>query len=149
MVLLAARSRRCLGSCCMGTLCLQLLLWVLCAVNGEEQPFSVEVRTVICWQDSIKEQDSDFPSRSPALCVVLPHMSTVFEAHCCLLMFQQQQGLCEMPSWVVVPFSPRLYNIPGQKVLMIYTEFSSLPCLCFQSGATFEMMMKHRHQTKK
>lgn len=50
MVLLAVRSRRCLNSCCMGTLCLQLLLWILCAVNGEEQPFSVEVRagTVIC-----------------------------------------------------------------------------------------------------
>uniref|UniRef100_A0A3P8SKW1 Matrix metallopeptidase 16 n=1 Tax=Amphiprion percula TaxID=161767 RepID=A0A3P8SKW1_AMPPE len=42
MVLLALRSRRCLNSCCMGTLCLQLLLWILCAVNGEEQPFSVE-----------------------------------------------------------------------------------------------------------
>lgn len=28
----------------MGTICLQLLLWILCAVNGEEQPFSVEVR---------------------------------------------------------------------------------------------------------
>lgn len=64
MVLLAARSRRCLNSCCMGTLCLQLLLWILCAVNGEEQPFSVEVRTVICWHGSIsiKEQDTDFPS---------------------------------------------------------------------------------------
>ncbi|XP_014823380.1 PREDICTED: matrix metalloproteinase-16-like isoform X1 [Poecilia mexicana] len=42
MVLLALRSRRCLNSRCMGTLCLQLLLWILCAVNGEEQPFSVE-----------------------------------------------------------------------------------------------------------
>nr|XP_046226838.1 matrix metalloproteinase-16-like isoform X1 [Scatophagus argus] len=42
MVSLALRSRRCLSSCCMGTLCLQLLLWILCAVNGEEQPFSVE-----------------------------------------------------------------------------------------------------------
>lgn len=45
MVLLALRSRRCLTSSCMGTLCLQLLLWILCAVNGEEQPFSVEVRS--------------------------------------------------------------------------------------------------------
>ncbi|XP_072306630.1 matrix metalloproteinase-16-like isoform X1 [Eucyclogobius newberryi] len=42
MVLPAARSRRCLKSCSMGTLCLQLLLWILCAVNGEDQPFSVE-----------------------------------------------------------------------------------------------------------
>lgn len=73
-------------------------------------------RYLLTWQDSIKEQDADFPSRLPALCFVLPHMNTVFEAHC-LLMFQQQQGLCEMPSWVVVPFSPLLYNIPGQKVL--------------------------------
>lgn len=48
MVLLAARSRRCLHSCCMGTICLQLLLWILCAVNGEEQPFSVEVGTAVC-----------------------------------------------------------------------------------------------------
>lgn len=45
MVLLAVRRRGCLGSCCAGTLCLQLLLWILCAVNGEEQPFSVEVST--------------------------------------------------------------------------------------------------------
>ena len=29
---------------CIGTLCVQFLLWILCAVNGEEQPFSVEVR---------------------------------------------------------------------------------------------------------
>ncbi|XP_067342362.1 matrix metalloproteinase-16-like isoform X3 [Channa argus] len=34
--------RRCIHRCCVGTLCLQLLLWILCAVNGEEQPFSVE-----------------------------------------------------------------------------------------------------------
>ncbi|XP_015246743.1 PREDICTED: matrix metalloproteinase-16 isoform X1 [Cyprinodon variegatus] len=43
MLLLALLSRRCLNSRSMGTLCLQLLLWILCAVNGEEQPFSVEV----------------------------------------------------------------------------------------------------------
>jgi len=45
MVLLGVRDRRRLRGCCVGTLCLQLLLWILCAVNGEEQPFSVEVRS--------------------------------------------------------------------------------------------------------
>ncbi|KAM6953506.1 matrix metalloproteinase-16 isoform 2-T2 [Aplochiton taeniatus] len=34
--------RRCLNRFCIGTLCLQFLLWILCGVNGEEQPFSVE-----------------------------------------------------------------------------------------------------------
>lgn len=47
MVLLARGSRRCLHSCCMGTLCLQLLLWILCAVKGESQTFSVEVRKFV------------------------------------------------------------------------------------------------------
>uniref|UniRef100_A0A1A8P6E9 Matrix metallopeptidase 16 (Membrane-inserted) n=1 Tax=Nothobranchius rachovii TaxID=451742 RepID=A0A1A8P6E9_9TELE len=41
-MVISALRRRCFHSCCMGTLCLQLLLWILCAVNGEEQPFSVE-----------------------------------------------------------------------------------------------------------
>lgn len=33
------------SSCWVRTVCLQLLIWILCFVNGEEQPFSVEVRT--------------------------------------------------------------------------------------------------------
>lgn len=44
MILLAFHTRRRLNSFYLGTLCLQFLLWILCAVNGEEQPFSVEVR---------------------------------------------------------------------------------------------------------
>lgn len=39
MVLLTLHNRR--GLNC---LCAQFLLWILCAVDGEEQQFSVEVR---------------------------------------------------------------------------------------------------------
>uniref|UniRef100_A0A673Y0I3 Matrix metalloproteinase-14 n=1 Tax=Salmo trutta TaxID=8032 RepID=A0A673Y0I3_SALTR len=42
MILLAFHTRRRLNSFYLGTLCLQFLLWILCAVNGEEQAFSVE-----------------------------------------------------------------------------------------------------------
>lgn len=45
MVLLTLRGRRCLQSCCVWTLSCQLLLWILCAVNAEEQSFNVEVIT--------------------------------------------------------------------------------------------------------
>ncbi|TWW71326.1 hypothetical protein D4764_17G0008090 [Takifugu flavidus] len=42
MVLLTLRGRRCLQSCCLWTLSGQLLLWIICAVNAEEQSFNVE-----------------------------------------------------------------------------------------------------------
>lgn len=79
MVLLAARSRRCLHSCCMGTLCLQLLLWILCAVNGEEQPFSVEVRagTVVCWHGSISSARNGLSF--PLVCIMFGLLS-----ECCV-----------------------------------------------------------------
>ncbi|XP_036375000.1 matrix metalloproteinase-16-like isoform X1 [Megalops cyprinoides] len=42
MILLTFHNRRHLNSFYPGVLCLQFLLWILCAVCGEEQPFSVE-----------------------------------------------------------------------------------------------------------
>ncbi|XP_048868143.1 matrix metalloproteinase-16-like [Brienomyrus brachyistius] len=42
MILLSLHNRRCLYSASPGALCLQFLLWILCVVCGEEQPFSVE-----------------------------------------------------------------------------------------------------------
>uniref|UniRef100_A0A3P8XAF1 Peptidase metallopeptidase domain-containing protein n=1 Tax=Esox lucius TaxID=8010 RepID=A0A3P8XAF1_ESOLU len=42
MFFLAFHSRRRLNRFYLGPLVLQFLLWILCAVNGEEQPFSVE-----------------------------------------------------------------------------------------------------------
>ncbi|KAJ3611442.1 hypothetical protein NHX12_021457 [Muraenolepis orangiensis] len=42
VVLLDSPAGRRLSGLCLGTLCAQVLLWILCTVNGEEQPFSVE-----------------------------------------------------------------------------------------------------------
>lgn len=44
-MILLEYSKICLNSFYLGTLFLQIWLWILCGVNGEEQLFSVEVRT--------------------------------------------------------------------------------------------------------
>lgn len=50
MFLLAFHARRRLTSVYPGPLGLQFVLWIVCAVYGEEQPFSVEVRKALASQ---------------------------------------------------------------------------------------------------
>lgn len=83
----------------MWTLSCQLLLWILCAVNAEEQSFNVEVITA---EHSNKAAIMSF-FFSPSAVIHKMLLLRLMAVHISLLMFQKQQALCEVHSCALSP----------------------------------------------